>query len=104
MDLPRVLRRTRSLLEELYGPRLKGLYLFGSHARGTARADSDVDLLVVLAPSVDVHREIRAMTDALYDMELDEGVVLGLVPVSEEEYRTRQSPFLMNVRRDAVEA
>jgi hypothetical protein len=30
-------------------PEARGLVLFGSHARGTARAGSDVDLLVVLS-------------------------------------------------------
>ncbi len=38
----------RRRLEEHYGTRLLQLTLFGSYARGEARADSDVDVAVVL--------------------------------------------------------
>lgn len=38
----------RSLLEQHFGARLVQLTLFGSYARGEARADSDVDVAVVL--------------------------------------------------------
>lgn len=41
---------------------LQAIVLFGSHARGDARADSDIDLLLVAAPSV----VGQAARDALY--------------------------------------
>ena len=34
-------------------PELVALYLYGSHATGTARRDSDIDVAVLLASSVD---------------------------------------------------
>ncbi|MBI3929761.1 MAG: nucleotidyltransferase domain-containing protein [Armatimonadetes bacterium] len=37
-------------------PEILALYLFGSHARGQARPDSDVDLAVLLAPGADPWR------------------------------------------------
>jgi len=39
-------------LKELYGDRLVKLILFGSHARGEANLDSDIDLLAVLKSPV----------------------------------------------------
>jgi predicted nucleotidyltransferase len=47
-EIDAVLGELRAALERLYGERLRGLYLFGSYARGDARAGSDVDVLVVL--------------------------------------------------------
>jgi uncharacterized protein len=43
-----ILRRLRIELEQLYGPRLERIILFGSRARGDARLDSDWDVAVVL--------------------------------------------------------
>lgn len=41
-------KETESFLEELKGnPKVKSVILFGSHARGNARDNSDVDLIVV---------------------------------------------------------
>lgn len=46
--LSELLGELRVGLESLYGEGLKGLYLFGSRARGEAAPDSDVDILIVL--------------------------------------------------------
>ncbi len=43
-----ILAAVRAELEVLYGPRLRGLFLFGSFARGDQDAESDIDVLVVL--------------------------------------------------------
>ena len=35
-------------LERIYGPRLRGVYLYGSAARGQLNEDSDIDIAIVL--------------------------------------------------------
>ncbi len=45
-----LLAETVRVLQEQYGDRLVSVAVFGSVARGTQRADSDVDLLVVCDP------------------------------------------------------
>ena len=46
-------REVREGMAAIYGERLKGVYLFGSHARGDAREGSDIDVAVVLTGPVD---------------------------------------------------
>jgi predicted nucleotidyltransferase len=43
-----ILKRFRAALAELYGDRLERVVLFGSRARGDARADSDYDIAVFI--------------------------------------------------------
>lgn len=50
------------------------IVLFGSHARGDANRDSDVDLLVVLPEVEDRHATAGAMRDALRDVGLPNDV------------------------------
>ncbi|NWF56384.1 MAG: nucleotidyltransferase domain-containing protein [Syntrophaceae bacterium] len=44
-----ILEKIRDKLIERFGTRLKCLLLYGSWATGTAREDSDIDLLAVLS-------------------------------------------------------
>ncbi len=40
--------KTRRVLEEIYGERLRGVYLYGSAARNQLTPDSDIDIAIIL--------------------------------------------------------
>ena len=42
------------------------IVLFGSHAKGTAAADSDIDLLVIMANDEETRRSRRRITGRIY--------------------------------------
>lgn len=44
----KLMTELKSGLAQIYGDQLKGIYLYGSYARGKADAESDVDVLVIL--------------------------------------------------------
>ncbi|MBI3795212.1 MAG: nucleotidyltransferase domain-containing protein [Nitrospinae bacterium] len=48
-----IVREMHAELDRIYGERLKGVYLYGSYARGEAREDGDTDVAVVLSGDVD---------------------------------------------------
>lgn len=99
-----LLIKARRGLEELYGERLEGVYLFGSYARGDSTPESDVDILVVLDEVTDYGREIEHTGYLISGLSLDYEVSISRVFVSSSAWRHRDSPFLCNVREHAKAA
>ena len=86
----------------MYGPRLKGLYLFGSYARGRQDSESDVDLLIVLDRVERYADEIDRTGPLISQLSLDAGVSLSRVIVSDAEWQAGATRFFATVREDAV--
>ena len=71
-----------------YGDRLRGLYLFGSRARGDHTAESDADVAVVLADGDwRVLEEKKALIRLGYDLMVDTGTDIQAWPMRESEWR-----------------
>ena len=87
-EVLRLVREFRQRLEPLYGDRLKGVYLYGSYARGEARDDSDIDVAVVLAGPVSRWEERRRTSELRSELSLRDTCVLMPFFLSEEEYRS----------------
>lgn len=97
-----VLRRLKAELAATYGKRLKGVYLFGSHARGEADEESDIDVLIVL-DRVDNHsQEIERTSEVISGLSLECNATISRVFAPEERWLTDQTMFFLNVREEAV--
>lgn len=95
----------KAALSGLYGARLRGVYLYGSYARGDYRPDdSDVDVLVVLAGEVQPSEEVKHYSQIVSDICLRHDLLIATFPVSERWFHERHTPFFENVRREAVPA
>lgn len=98
------LTELRAGLEAIYGGRLKGIYVFGSYARGDEDPESDVDVIVVL-DRVERYGEEVSRTSALVSaVALAHGLSVSRVFVSERDWRERETTFLANVREEAIAA
>ena len=105
MDIEPILKEFKQKTAELYGTRLKKIVLYGSYARGQANDEhSDIDLAIVLDGDISPGKEIDRMIDIITDINLDYGVLLSVYPVSENDYRSVNSPLLLNVRREGIPA
>lgn len=89
-------------IKERYGQQLVKLILFGSWARETATKESDIDLLVVLEGEIQPGREIDRMIDIITDIDLKYDTLLSVVPIAREEFEERNSPLLLNVRKEGI--
>ncbi len=80
------------------------IYLYGSRSRGTAKDDSDWDLLILLNKD-DISNEVeREITYPLYDLEFDTGEVISPMIYTEKEWNSKYkvTPFYQNVMREGM--
>lgn len=99
-----ILRQLRAGLERIYGEQLKGVYLFGSYARGEADRESDCDVLVVLRDFKRYAQEVDRTGELAADLSLQHGVTISTVLMREREWLHGDTPFLLNVRDEALPA
>lgn len=93
----------RVRLERRFGPRLRGMTLFGSLARGEARAESDVDVLVLVDDLT--NRERRVIFEEGADVWMDTGIHLAPLALSVAEWdgQVRLRRMLVDeVKRDGI--
>jgi uncharacterized protein len=105
-EVRNALRRFSADVRRQYGHRLRGLYLFGSRARGDHNPDSDADVAVVLAD--DDWRfwdEKMKLVDIAFDIGVDHRLYLQPWPFTESEWRdperSRRAKLVRSAQRDA---
>jgi predicted nucleotidyltransferase len=104
LDVHSVLSELKAGLRLVYGHRLKGIYLFGSYARGEADRESDLDILVVLDAFDRYAHEVNRTGILAADLSLKYEVTVSLVFLREHEWLKGDTPFLSNVRDEAISA
>jgi len=97
-----VLSRFRAALDEVYGERIERVVLFGSRARGEARADSDYDVAVFLKDLGGFGKEAGTIAEIEADILIETGVVINALPLQAGSYRERTA-LMQELRRDGLD-
>ncbi|MCH8120483.1 MAG: nucleotidyltransferase domain-containing protein [Planctomycetes bacterium] len=98
-----VLKEFKTSLGQILGGQLIELKLFGSKARGDGRADSDMDVLVIVA-SEDWHIRDKVY-DVATDVLLQMDVCISPKVISKNRFdrlRKEGTSFIHNVSKDAI--
>jgi uncharacterized protein len=101
-NLAQILTDLRNHLAGDLGSQMAGLYLYGSHARGEARSDSDIDILIVVNSVPDYADLIRLTSKTVASISLKYDVVISRAFLSSDEFINSSSIFARNVRQEVV--
>ena len=91
----------QQLLYQRLGSHLRGVWLYGSQARGDARENSDYDVLIL------VDDKTQAVRDCILDIQVDildrhDALVATIVRTEDEWQRSLGYPLARNIAREAV--
>lgn len=97
-----IIDEVKSMLEGIFGKRLKGIILYGSYARGEATEGSNIDLLILLENAENFWEEREKFADLVWKIDLKYNTVISILPVDEKDYQSRRKPIFLNAKREGV--
>lgn len=101
-----ILQTLHGKLQDLYGERFRGLYVFGSYARPDAGIElpesSDLDVALILSDFDNLYDERERFGDITYDLSLEHGLVISVVPIREDDFREGRTNFTRVISQYAV--
>lgn len=101
-DIQSLAEKIRTELKERYDPKVLQIILYGSHARGEATSESDVDFLVVVDDSLDPWEVRRSLDDVLLDILLNDGRLVSVLVLPKSFYERYRSPFLKQIHKEGI--
>lgn len=92
-------------IKKIYGSHLRKVILYGSYARGDFKADSDVDILILLDISdIESKAYSQKLSYMTFDFNLDHDLDIKPIAKSEEHFRkwVVNYPFYANIHKEGV--
>lgn len=100
--IKQLVNQIKEHLTQMYGEKIKQIILYGSHVRGEALKDSDIDILVLVDESLNPFEVRRSLSDLLFDILLEKDEFISVITLPEHFFESYNSPFLLNVKKEGV--
>jgi len=103
MNRPEIVSQLREIIRR-EAPNAK-VILYGSEARGNARPDSDIDLLILVDKEKVTLEDEQKITYPIYLLELNTGVLISPMVIAKDKWENRpfKTPFYLNIINEGVE-
>ena len=101
-NLQEVFERMIPGFQTIFGNVLERIILYGSVARGTQTAESDVDIAVIVRRYTENMHD--KMIDLTVDLELEYNKVLSVLLIDYDNFREWEDvlPFYKNMKKDGI--
>lgn len=96
--------RAREDLEQIYGNRLRGVYLYGSAARDQLTPESDIDIAVVLDKLTNRYAELKRTSKIGSDLTLETSSLVMFLFVDETDFRNGRFSIHRAIKEQGIRA
>lgn len=96
-----ILNEFKKGINDILGNKFEELILFGSYARGDYEFGSDIDVLLLVKEKL-TKEEDKKISQLSSDISLEHDIVITCFDYLLHDYKHRNSPFLLNAKKDAV--
>lgn len=93
------------ILQKIYGSHIKTVILYGSYARGDYKADSDIDIMILLDLSdMDIKQYRHELSGETFDFNMDHDLDIKPIAKSQQYFQNWVDvyPFYANVKKEGV--
>ena len=96
------LQEIKKRLASAFGERFAGAIMYGSEARGEAKPDSDIDVMVLLSGPVRLWDDLGRCIETLYPLTLATGRTIHPDPVDVADYDAAEFALYRRVKAEGV--
>lgn len=102
MIIKPILSQLCDYLKSTYQHNLKQVILFGSEARGDAKSESDIDVLIVLEKPFNYYQEVHKIGEFISNLCLEYDRLVSCCFITEEQLKNEDNAFYRNIKKEGI--
>ncbi len=97
-----IINEFKKALKIIYADNLKQVILFGSYARGSFHAESDIDLLVLLENMENPYNEIDKISNIKFEFMLKYNIIISCLFSDEKKMNQQTELVYFNIKNEGI--